>query len=165
MKRPPKQSLPLVAVAGVTAWFVALAVREPPRDGDPYWQRWLGERILQQHAIPRTLGSETFTASGAPWTPQEWAYSTLLAVTQDHGVASLMPAICGLAAGAALLATVRRCARRGVPEAYTVAAVVICMLAMLQSFGARPQVIGWAGAAMILWLLEAGGRSAWWCIT
>lgn len=153
--------LSAISVAGATAWMIAFAVRVPNRDGDPFWQRWLGERILREHALPRALGNETFAASGAPWTPQEWLYSLLLAITQNRHVPWMMPAVCGLAAGIALGAVAIRCRRRGVSDLYTSAAVFACMLAMLQSFGARPQVFGWAGLSLLLLFLEVDGVAAW----
>lgn len=155
------KSLSVISVAGATAWMIAFAVRAPSRDGDPLWQRWLGERILRDHALPRALGNETFAASGAPWTPQEWLYSLLLAVTQDHHVPWMMPAACGLAAGIALAAVAIRCRRRGVSDIYAGGAVFVCMLAMLQSFGARPQVLGWTGLSLLLLFLEIDGIAAW----
>ena len=44
---------------------------------------------------------------------------------------------------------------------YSGAAVFVCMLAMLQSFGARPQVFGWAGLSLLLLFLELDGIAAW----
>jgi hypothetical protein len=155
------KSLSAVSVAGVTAWMIAFAVRVPARDGDPWWQRWLGERILREHALPRALGHETFAASGASWTPQEWLYSLLLAVTQDHRASWVMPVASGLAAGLALAGVAIRCRRRGVSDLYTAAGVFFCMLAMLQAFGARPQVFGWAAFSLLLVCLEADGIVTW----
>lgn len=155
------KSLSAISVAGVTAWMIAFAVRVPARDGDPWWQRWLGERILREHALPRALGGETFAATGASWTPQEWLYSLLLAVTQDHRASWIMPAACGLAAGVALAGVAIRCSRRGVSDLYSSAGVYVCMLAMLQAFGARPQVLGWAGLSVLLVFLEVDGLTAW----
>ncbi|MGH7662508.1 MAG: hypothetical protein ACRENA_16520 [Vulcanimicrobiaceae bacterium] len=156
--------LSAISIAGATAWLVTLAVRASARDGDPWWQRWLGERILHEHALPRALGSEAFAANGAPWTPQEWLYSLLLALTQDHHAAWIMPAASGLAAGIALAGVATRCSRRGVSDAYGAAAVLLCMVAMLQSFGARPQVFGWAGLSLLLLCLESDGIAAWACV-
>lgn len=71
----PDRVLPWVCFAAVEAQLIAIAVKFPPADGDRLWQQWLGERILHDHAIPRSLGTETFAAAGAPWTPHEWLFS------------------------------------------------------------------------------------------
>jgi hypothetical protein len=157
----PNRFLPAACAGAVTAWLAALAIRLPPRDGDLLWQQWLGDRILREHAIPRALGPEAFAAGGAPWTPHEWLFSVALAWTSDRGLPWAVPLACALAAGCALATVALRCRRRGVPATPTAAAVLICALAMLQSFGPRAQVVGWAGLAALLWLLELDGPAAW----
>jgi hypothetical protein len=157
----PSQLLPWACVAAVVAWQAAVAVRFPPRDGDLLWQRWLGERILHEHAIPRTLGPETFAAAGARWTPHEWLFSTVLAWTGDRGAGWFVPLICALAVGVALATVVLRCRRRGVSSTMASAAVIVCALATIQSFGARAQVLGWACLGVVVLLLETEGPWAW----
>lgn len=157
----PARWLPWVCAAAVAGWQTAVAVRLPPRDGDLIWQRWLGERVLHEHAIPRALGPETFAAEGARWTPHEWLFSIALAWSGDHGAAWLVPLLCALAAGIALATVVGRCMRRGVHGASASAAVLLCGLAMIQSFGPRAQVFGWAGVGAVLLLLEMEGPWAW----
>lgn len=157
----PHRLLPIVGVSALTAWLSALAIRLPPQDGDLLWQRWLGERILREHVIPRVLGPEAFAASGAPWTPQEWLFSIALAWTGDRGATWLVPLACAMAAGLALAMVAVRARRRGVDALLSTAAVLVCALAMLQSFGARAQVVGWAGLASVLWLLELDGPLSW----
>src|SRR6185437_11515598 len=66
--------------------FAVLGLLMPPGDGDLWWQRWLGETILATHHLPTALGPETFSAAGAPWIPQEWLLSVLVAVTMNHGM-------------------------------------------------------------------------------
>ena len=157
----PDRVLPWACVAAVFAWFAAVAVRFPPADGDLLWQRWLGARILREHAIPRALGPETFAANGAPWTPHEWLFSTALAFGAEHGAPWLVPLACAVAACVALAMVVLRCRRRGVSGALSAAAVIVCALAMIQSFGARAQVLGWMGLATVVYLLEIDGPWAW----
>ena len=157
----PRALMPWACVAGGTAWLSALAVRLPAGDGDRLWQRWLGDRILREHALPRTLGTETFAAPGAPWTPHEWLFSIALAATSARGVAWIVGLVCALAAGAALVAVVLRCRARGVSPPLASAAVLLGVIATMQSFGVRAQVLGWAGLAWMLWLLEIDGPAAW----
>ena len=153
--------LPWTCIGAVVAWLLALAVRFPHGDGDLLWQRWLGERILREHAIPRSLGGETLAAAGAPWTPHEWLFSLALAWTGDHGAAWAVPALCALAVGVALAAVVLRCRRRGVSAPTASVAVLLCALAAIQSFGARGQVLGWACLATVVALLEEETALAW----
>ena len=157
----PGRLLPWVCAAAVTAWQTAVALRFPPRDGDLLWQRWLGERILHEHAIPRALGAETFAAAGARWTPHEWLFSTALAWSGDHAAAWFVPLLCACALGVALATVVLRCARRGVPSTAAAAAVLFCGLATIQSFGPRVQVLGWAALGTVVLLLETEGPWAW----
>jgi hypothetical protein len=157
----PARLLPWVCAAAIVAWQTAVALQFPPRDGDLLWQRWLGERILREHAIPRTLGPETFAAEGVRWTPHEWLFSTVLAWSGDHGAAWLVPLIGALAAGVALATVALRCARRGVPGTTASAAVLLCGLATIQSFGPRAQVLGWAALGSVVLLLETEGPWAW----
>jgi hypothetical protein len=157
----PDRILPWACIVAGTGWLAAVALRLPAGDGDLLWQRWLGERILREHALPRALGAETFTAVGAPWTPHEWLFSTALALAADRGIAWIVALACALAAGAALAAVVQRCRRRGVSAGLSSVAVLVCVLAMMQSFGVRAQVLGWAGLACVLWLFELEGPWVW----
>ncbi|HTD33749.1 MAG TPA: hypothetical protein VK665_08830, partial [Candidatus Elarobacter sp.] len=157
----PARLIPWMCVAVVVAWQTAVAVRFPPRDGDLLWQRWLGERILHEHAIPRALGHETFAAEGARWTPHEWLFSTVLAWSGDHGAAWLVPLVCALAVGVALTTVVLRCLQRGIPPALASAAVLLCGLSTIQSFGVRAQVLGWAALGTVVTLLETESPWAW----
>jgi hypothetical protein len=161
LRADPRELLPWACVASVVAWLGALAIRFPAGDGDLLWQRWLGDRILREHAIPRALGDETFAAAGAPWTPHEWLFSTALAFTARHGATWAVPLLCALAAGVALATVVLRCRRRGVSSTLTSAAVLVSAFATIQSFGARAQVLGWAGVTTVVWLLESDGPLAW----
>jgi hypothetical protein len=61
----------------------------------------------------------------------------------------------------ALATVVLRCQRRSISGPLTSAAVLLCALATVQSFGVRAQVVGWAGMAMVLWLLESEGALVW----
>ena len=157
----PDRILPWACVAAAFAWFAPAALRFPSGDGDLLWQQWLGARILREHAIPRALGPETFAAPGAPWTPHEWLFSTVLAFGAQHGAPWLVPLACALAAALALATVVVRCRRRGVSAALSASAATVCALAMIQSFGARAQVLGWLGLTIVVSLLEVDGPWAW----
>ncbi len=157
----PAALLPWACCVLVVGWFAALALRLPRGDGDLLWQRWLGERVLHEHAIPRALGPETFAADGAPWTPHEWLFSTALAWTSARGASWAVPLLCALAFGVVLATVVLRARRRGVSDASASVAVLLCALAAMQSFGARAQVLGWACLASVTWLLELEGPGAW----
>src|SRR5579872_2226109 len=67
------------------ARFLMGALSFPAHDGDIAWQQWLGTYVLHQHMLPKQLGPETFTSSGAPWIPQEWAFSVAVAWFVAHG--------------------------------------------------------------------------------
>ena len=157
----PGAALPWASAAVAGAWLTGLALRHPAGDGDLLWQRWLGEKILHDGAIPRALGTETFSAPGAPWTPHEWLFSLALAASADHGLPWLVPLLCALAATLAIVTVVLRARRRGVTAAIAAAAPLLCVTATLQSFGVRAQVLGWAGLGLLLYVLECDGPLAW----
>lgn len=140
----------------VGAWF------DPGRDGDIAWQQWLGLRILQSGHIPLALGKEAFSAPGAPWVPQEWALSVLVALTVGTPHFIAIVAIAALAGAAALLLTAWSCVRLGA-SAIATGAVTFCTgFAMVESFGIRAQVFAWAMlAAFVLVLRTCSGRTRW----
>jgi hypothetical protein len=132
----------------VAAWFY------PGQDGDLAWQQWLGQHVLQAHRLPTHLGPETFTSSGAHWVPQEWAFSVAVASTLPEGHFGILALMTTLAAALALLLTAWRSYRRGA-STFAIALTSVCVgFAMLQSFGVRAQVFGWAALAIVLLLLD-----------
>src|SRR5581483_3637069 len=96
-----------IALAIVVIFFARFAVSAwfyPGQDADLGWQQWLGDLVLQTHQIPQQTGIETFTAPHLPWVAQEWAFSTLVSWTIEHGrFALLAMLIAGAAAGALAL--------------------------------------------------------------
>ena len=137
--------------------FLVLGPLRTPGDGDLYWQRWLGDLVLQTHRLPAALGAETFTATGAPWVPQEWLFSVAVAAAKDHHLFVLL-AIVVSALPLAILATVYLRARgTASPEAIGVA-LLFCGVALLEAFGIRAQVLGWTAFAAFLFFLERRGR-------
>lgn len=157
----PDALLPWLCVLALGLRDIAVAVAYIRPDGDRYWQLWLGEVILRTHAIPRALGAETFTAPGASWTPQEWLLALGLAWSRDIGASWLLPVTCGTAAMLALAAVAWRAQRRGAPPIAVSIVVILTGFAMIQSFGVRAQVFGWAGLALVLCCLESRGRLLW----
>lgn len=142
----------IVAIFG--ARFAALAWHYPGQDADLSWQQWLGERVLALHQIPSQLGLETFTAPGARWVPQEWLFSTAVAATLPTGRFYLLAIATALAGVCALAVTAWRAHKRGSSTFATVFATALTGFAMMQSFGVRAQIFGWALLAIIMLLLD-----------
>jgi hypothetical protein len=139
-------------------FFLALGPLRSAGDGDLFWQHWLGDLVIRTHHIPAALGSETFTSAGAAWVPQEWLFSVLLALAMSHGVFVLFAVLIS-AVPAAILVFVFLRARTAVrPEAVAVV-LVLCGLALVESFGIRAQVVGWGCLAAFLLCIER--RDAW----
>ncbi|HEV3152349.1 MAG TPA: hypothetical protein VGZ02_00940 [Candidatus Baltobacteraceae bacterium] len=135
----------------VAAWFY------PGQDGDLAWQQWLGLQVLHAHHLPTHLGPETFTSDGARWVPQEWAFSLAVAATLPNGHFGILALVTTLAAALALFLTAVRSYRRGA-STFAIALTTLCTgFAMLQSFGVRAQIFGWAAFAIILLLLDVEG--------
>jgi hypothetical protein len=148
-----RYAYPIIILFGVQ--YVFEAVFSPPLDGDLGWQRWLGRWIVEHGRIPRALGEETFSAAGAAWTPQEWAFS-LLAYAGTAGPAkvafSLMAALCAVGV---LWLVARRCAARGAAPIATALVLVLAGISLDASFGVRAQVVGWLCFAAFLTLIES----------
>lgn len=142
----------VVAIFG--ARFAAVAWHYPGQDADLSWQQWLGERVLTLHAIPSHLGLETFTASGARWIPQEWLFSTAVAATLPTGHFYLLAIAAALAGICALAVAAWRAHRRGASTFVTTLTTALVGFAMMQSFGVRAQIFGWALLAIIMLLLD-----------
>ena len=136
------------------AIYVAAVLAHPYVDGDLYWQRWLGERIINERAIPDRLGPEAFAAAGAPWTPQEWLFSVLVAASAMGGVPCIAWLASAFAAIAVLAFVVRALDRVGVSEISKALATFLVAIGILPSFGVRVQVFGWACFAALLWALD-----------
>lgn len=137
----------------VAAWFY------PGQDGDLAWQQWLGKFVLHAHRIPNHLGSETFTAAGAHWVPQEWAFAVAVASSFASGHFAVLALLTTAAAAGALLLTAYRSYRRGA-STFAIALTTACTgFAMLQSFGVRAQVFGWLFLAVVMYLIDV--ESVW----
>jgi hypothetical protein len=140
--------------------YLVLGPLRSAGDGDLYWQRWLGDLLMQTHRLPVMLGGETFTAAGAPWVPQEWLFSAAVAVATDHRLFVLL-AIFVSALPVAILATIYFRARGSASPEAIGAALLFCGIALLESFGVRAQVLGWAALAAFLFFLERRDRWQW----
>ena len=137
----------------VSAWF------NPGQEGDLGWQQWLGTYVLHQHQLPHALGHETFSAPGARWVPQEWAFSLALAAATAHGHFEWLALAAALAAAASLMITAWRAQQRGA-STLAVGIVTVCTgFAMLQSFGVRAQIFAWLFVSIVLLLLDL--ENAW----
>lgn len=130
------------------AWFYA------GHDGDLAWQQWLGQYILHQHHLPQHLGHETFTAPGARWVPQEWAFSVAVAWFSAHHRFVALAALSVIAAAVSLLLVAYRSYRRGASTFATALVTALTGFAMLQAFGVRAQIFGWLFFSIVLLALD-----------
>ena len=150
-----------LVLAVLAARFFATAIAFPQLDGDLHWQRWLGRTIFKEGRIPRSLGTESFSAPGSPWTPQEWLFS-LAASRATDGVAWI-----AFAGGVALCALVAlalvawHAERRGASPRAIVVCLVPAGLALFSSFGVRVQVAAWPLLALFVLLLDLEGPWAY----
>lgn len=144
----------------ISARFIVTAIDFPPGDGDLAWQRWLGNIILTTHHIPRALGSEAFSAVGAPWTPQEWLFSTMLALAGERAW-PLFAGIVALCPVSALLLTAYRAVRRGAGPLEVAFITAAVGTAFFDSFGVRVQVVAWPMLALFLLVLDNEGPWLW----
>jgi hypothetical protein len=131
-----------------------------PRDGDIFWQQWLGDVILTQGHIPHTLGTEVTSAIGSPWVAHEWLFSTAYAWLGMHGVGFVALAALVACAIISLALTAWRSLDRGASIVATMVVVLITQVAMTPSLGFRVQIASWLFAALLFAILPHK-RSRW----
>ncbi len=139
------------------AFDLVLGPLHPPGDGDLFWQRWLGELILRSHTLPNALGPETFTSAGAAWIPQEWLFSVAVALAAQHNLFWLLSLAVSAAPLAILLLLYLASRDAASPESIGIA-LLLCGIALQESFGVRAQVLGWLMLAAFLYFLERRDR-------
>lgn len=155
------------AVAVVLLFFARFAVAAwyyPSHDADIAWQAWLGDLIMRTRHLPLHLGSQAFTAPGAAWAPQEWAFSIAVAWTLAHGAFWIVALASACAAAAAMVITAYRAVRRGAMPMPVALATICVGFSVMQSYGARAQVFGWPLLALLLLALDTEGNAIFWAI-
>jgi hypothetical protein len=150
-----------LAIGIFAARFFATAIAYPEVDGDLAWQRELGRAIQRAHAIPHALGADTFTASGAPWVPQEWAFSFAASLATPGLPWTLFAGGVAFAAVLSLVLTAHRAQRLGASPLAVLVCTSFAGVALFASFGVRAQVAAWPLLALFLWLLECDGPATY----
>ncbi|HZO95171.1 MAG TPA: hypothetical protein VFB22_15605 [Candidatus Baltobacteraceae bacterium] len=152
--------LPLVVWAACAGALVGRAPRQI--DWDLSWQRLLGEHVLHAHRLPSRIGAETFTAPNAPWTPQEWLFSTLYALAhRAHADVAFGLAI-GAVAALALAVVARTVAVRGGGTIAQCTALPAVTLAMFGGLAVRAQTVAWLPFALVAHALAK--RKPFWAV-
>lgn len=148
-----------IARFAVGAWF------DPGRNGDIAWQQWLGQQIIHTGHLPLVLGHEAFAAQGAPWVPQEWALSLLVALTVGTPQFPFMVLLTTLVGGATLVFTAWSAKRLGSSTIATALCTLCVAFSMVESYGIRAQVFAWALLAGVMFVLRTcEGRARWWIV-
>jgi hypothetical protein len=138
--------------------FVALNPFRALDNGDLYWQQWLGDYAFTWHRLPTALGNETFSAAGAPWVPQEWLVSFIVAGAMRNNL--LVPLAVAMAAiPIGILASIYFRSRERASPAAIAAVLLFTGVALVASFGIRAQVLGWGCFAAFLLCLDR--RDKW----
>jgi len=154
----------LSAVALFCAYIVGNRMAHPFVDGDLFWQRRLGEFVLSNHAIPTALGSDVFSAPGAPWVPHEWLLGVLVALAMDHNALWVLTVIAGLAVFVTLAITALRAQRAGAATTSTLASMLFAGICFESSFALRAQVLAWPLLAALMLALDTDGIAVLWAI-
>lgn len=143
----------------VCAAFAGRLVRLPYSGalGDLFWQQQLGAYVLQHHRLPTSLGSETFTAAGMPWIPQEWLIGIAVDWAMTHAMLWVLAVAAVAALAGALLLTARRAQRYGASATGTAICILLALLAVEGSFGIRAQAFAWLFFAALLFVLDLEG--------
>jgi len=150
-------ALVYLVVLIIFAAFTGRAMREPYGDGDLFWQKHLGAYVVNHRALPNGLDATTFTAPGAPWTPQEWLFGVIAHLGIANNDLWILAVLAGAVLSAALLISARRAARWGASP--TAIAIVLALLAvdLGGAYGIRAQVFAWPFFALLLLTLDLSG--------
>lgn len=157
-------SLVFIIIALFSAYLAGNRMAHPFADGDLFWQRQLGEYVLAHHAIPTTLGNDTFTAAGAPWVAQEWLLGTVAALVLRMHAIWLLSLLAGLTVFAALAISALRAKRAGASLTSVLAAGLFAGVCLEGPFGIRAQVLAWPLLAALLLSLDGEGFAPLWAI-
>jgi len=157
-------ALAYVAVAIVCAAFAGKAIKSPYVDGDLFWQKHLGQYVLAHHALPTALGTETFSAPGAPWIPQEWLLGIVDAIAVSHDAMWVLAMAASGALGIAMLVSIARARRFGASAAASAVCSALLALDVEGSFGIRAQVFAWPLFTTLLLLLDLSGSAIFWIV-
>ena len=152
-------ALAYVAIAIVCAAFAGKAIKSPYVDGDLFWQKHLGQYVLAHHALPASLGAETFSAPGAAWIPQEWLLGIVDAIAVDHNAMWVLGIAASLALGLALYLSVSRARRFGAPAVAVTICTILLAVDVEGSYGIRAQVFAWPLFVALLLLLDLEGTT------
>lgn len=153
-----------IVVALFCAYLTGNRLAHPFIDGDLFWQRRLGEYVLLHHALPTALGSDTFSAAGAPWVPQEWLLGIVAAFAFDGHALWLLSVLAGLALFAALILTAVRAKLAGASLYATLAVLLFAGICLEGPFAIRAQVLAWPLLAALLLALDSEGDAVLWAI-
>ncbi len=154
----------LSGVAIFCAYIVGDRLAYPYVDGDLFWQRQLGEFVLSNHRIPTTLGSDVFSAPGAPWVPHEWLLGVLVALAMDHNALWVLTVVAGLAVFVTLAITALRAKRAGAATTSTLASLLFAGICFESTFALRAQVLAWPLLAGLMLALDSDGVAVLWAI-
>ena len=150
-----------IVIAALAAYRTGGFIRYPYADGDLFWQRRLGEYVIAHHAIPNALGTDVFSAAGAPWLPQEWLFSIFAAIAFDHHALWALAVICGLLAAAALAIVAWRAVRAGASTGPVALVVFFAAICISPTFAPRAEICAWPLFALALLVLDAEGPVLW----
>ncbi|NUT37956.1 MAG: hypothetical protein HOV79_33330 [Hamadaea sp.] len=142
--------LALVPLAVIRASLMA----EP----DTFWQIRVGQDILRTGRIPHT-DTYSWTAYGAEWHPNSWAFDVLLAWAYRAGGLTAVALAAAVFIPLAGL-TVALLARRLGPTrpALSTLIVFVGFVPLLAWFSARPQVVDYVAVPLLLLLLDVAFR-------
>lgn len=151
----------LIVIGALVSYRVGGFIRYPFADGDLFWQRRLGEFVMANHAIPHALGTDVFSAPGAPWTPQEWVFSCIVALAFDHGALWALAVFCGVLAFATLAIAAWRAMHRGGATWAVTIACILAAVTVAPNFALRAEVLVWPLLALSLLILDEDGPVLW----
>jgi hypothetical protein len=136
---------------------VLAALLAPMSSVDLTYHLRAGAEILATRSVP-SVDTWTYTAAGQPWVDQQWGSQVVLAVAERlggwTGLAVLRAALTGVVF-ACLIAIGRR---RGLAPRGVALLTLAAFLVAAPALALRPQLLGMACFALVLWLVDGRHR-------
>lgn len=154
----------ILVIAIVCAYLAGGSIAHPFIDGDLFWQRELGNFIIAHSQIPSSLGTEVFSAVGAPWVAHEWLSSILVAVAFKYNALWILAVLTGLTFFATLSITALRARLNGASFDATALVILLGIVCLIPSFVLRVQIWVWPLFAALLLVLDFRDRRVWWSV-
>jgi hypothetical protein len=141
-----------VVFGGILLFGLLAMTARPATDPDLWWHLSTGQWIMETGHIPHT-DPFSFTRAGHAWVSHEWLSEVVFYELWKHCGAAGLIVFSAIITTAGFMLLYLRCSGKAHEAA---AATAFGALAAAPSWGVRPQMLTFALASLLLWLIEGG---------